>query len=63
MGRKRKLVAEGESNEVDLPPKHLSSLGEKQQLRLVVILENAQLDTAKVNWTTLISLFSNCIKN
>jgi len=51
MGRKRKLVDEGEEaerTEVDLPPKHLSSLSEKQELRLVVILENAQLESAKI---------------
>ena len=50
MGRKRKLEdAEEEEKEVDLPPSHLSvSHMRKQEKRLIVILENAQLETAKI---------------
>jgi hypothetical protein len=51
MGRKRKLNDgdEDESAEVDLPPKHLSVAHmRKEDKRLIVVLENAQLETAKV---------------
>jgi len=48
MGRKRKLGEEADDNQVDLPKKHLSSLNEKQQQRLIVVLENAQLESAKI---------------
>lgn len=54
MGRKRKLQDAGEeeeSNEVDLPPKHLTVAHQrKEDKRLIVILENAQLETAKVSF-------------
>jgi len=51
MGRKRKLKDPNaeEETEVDLPPKHLKiSHLRKEEKRLIVILENAQLETAKV---------------
>jgi len=50
MGRKRKLKdAEEEPKEIDLPPKHLSvSHIRKEEKRLIVVLENASLETAKV---------------
>lgn len=54
MGRKRKFKEQDEENEqgpqeVDLPPAHLQ-VGHlrKEEKRLIVILENAQLETAKV---------------
>ncbi|CAG7827847.1 unnamed protein product [Allacma fusca] len=50
MGRKRKLQDEDEEEkEVDLPPAHLTtSHMRKQEKRLIVVLENAQLETAKL---------------
>ncbi len=54
MGRKRKLQDmndEEEATEVDLPPKHLTvSHLRKEEKRLIVILEQAQLETAKVGF-------------
>ncbi|CAL8100144.1 unnamed protein product [Orchesella dallaii] len=53
MGRKRKLKEqdgeEEESREIDLPPAHLT-VGHlrKEEKRLIVVLENAQLETAKI---------------
>lgn len=53
MGRKRKLKEQVEEDEgpqeIDLPPTHLTvSHLRKEEKRLIVILENAQLETAKV---------------
>ena len=50
MGRKRKLQDDPEEEkEVDLPPSHLTaSHMRKQEKRLIVVLENAQLETAKI---------------
>lgn len=49
MGRKRKLMGEEEDdNQVDLPPKHLQSLSDKREPRLIVVVENAQLESGKV---------------
>lgn len=62
MGRKRKFreVQDNEGDnesgpvEVDLPPTHLQ-VGHlrKEEKRLIVILENAQLETAKVKFPML----------
>ena len=53
MGRKRKTVEQGSDSEqeVDLPPKHLQTPthGSQHEKRLIVILENAQLETAKAS--------------
>lgn len=61
MGRKRKLqdVDEDEATEVDLPPKHLTvSHLRKEEKRLIVILEKAQLETAKVREDLIKQLIS-----
>lgn len=59
MGRKRKFKDQDEDSEqgpqeVDLPPAHLQ-VGHlrKEEKRLIVILEGAQLETAKVNTCTI----------
>lgn len=50
MGKKRKLTAKDDEFEYDPVPKHLvTSHIKKQEKRLIVILENAQLETVKVN--------------
>ena len=50
MGKKRKLGAKDDEFEFDPIPRHLvTSHIKKQEKRLVVILENAQLETVKVN--------------
>lgn len=49
MGKKRKLAAKNEDEEYDPVPKHLvTSHIKKQEKRLIVILEKAQLETVKV---------------
>jgi len=63
MGRKRKLQDADEeegSGEVDLPPSHLS-VGHlrKEEKRLIVVLEKAQLETAKVTPLT-ITIIGSC---
>ena len=46
MGKKRKALEDGE---VGLPPKQLTSkVAKKSEKRLIVILEDAQLETCKV---------------
>lgn len=50
MGKKRKLLAKDDEFEYDPIPKHLvTSHIRKQEKRLIVILENAQLETVKVS--------------
>lgn len=50
MGKKRKLQAKDDDFEFDPIPKHLvTSHIKKQEKRLIVILENAQLETVKVS--------------
>ena len=64
MGRKRKLAGDGaDDNQVDLPPKHLKSMADKEQQRLIVVLENAQLDSAKVNSTSTNDVKHVCLPN
>lgn len=49
MGKKRKHIAKDDDHEYDPVPKHLvTSHIKKQEKRLIVILENAQLETVKV---------------
>lgn len=51
MGKKRKLAANKDDFEYDPIPKHLvTSHIKKQEKRLIVILENAQLETVKVRY-------------
>lgn len=51
MGKKRKLVNKDDDFEYDPVPKHLvTSHIKKQEKRLIVVLENAQLETVKVSW-------------
>lgn len=50
MGKKRKLQAKDDEFEFDPIPRHLvTSHIKKQEKRLIVILENAQLETVKVS--------------
>lgn len=50
MGKKRKLVSKDDDFEFDPIPKHLvTSHIKKQEKRLIVILENAQLESVKVS--------------
>lgn len=49
MGKKRKLASNNDDFEYDPIPRHLvTSHIKKQEKRLIVILENAQLETVKV---------------
>jgi hypothetical protein len=50
MGKKRKLENKGDEYEFDPVPKHLV-VGHlrNQEKRLIIILENAQLETVKVS--------------
>lgn len=49
MGKKRKLAANSEDFEFDPIPRHLvTSHIKKQEKRLIIILENAHLETVKV---------------
>lgn len=58
MGKKRKLAAKDEDFEYDPIPRHLvTSHIKKQEKRLIIILEKAQLETVKVRSTqNLISM-------
>lgn len=50
MGKKRKMASKDDEHEYDPVPKHLvTSHIRKQEKRLIVILENAQLETVKVS--------------
>lgn len=54
MGKKRKLAKDNDL-EYDPVPKHLvTSHIKKQEKRLIVILENAQLETVKVSFKCLL---------
>jgi len=50
MGKKRKLGKADETDEMVLPPKHLSLAKHitNQEKRLIIILERAQLESVKV---------------
>lgn len=51
MGKKRKLKEEKDDNEYDPVPKHLVKAHLKnQEKRLIIILEDAQLESVKVSF-------------
>jgi hypothetical protein len=50
MGKKRKLGSKDDEYEIDPVPKHLVVAHlRNQEKRLIIILENAQLETVKVS--------------
>jgi hypothetical protein len=50
MGKKRKLANKDDEYEIDPVPKHLVVAHlRNQEKRLIIILENAQLETVKVS--------------
>ena len=64
MGNKRKMNDRAEGEEVDYiakPPKHLANIHlRNQEKRLIVILERAQLESAKVR-ALQYSITSSCL--
>lgn len=56
MGKKRKLASKDDEFQYDPIPKHLvTSHIKKQEKRLIIILEKAQLETVKVSNTHIVS--------
>lgn len=61
MGKKRKHAETTDDFEYDPIPRHLvTSHIQKQEKRLIIILENAQLETVKVSITLKLSKLFKC---